>query len=123
MVATEIASVIRVCVQSTPTVMKNKTRKPNSLLICKKRQWEPDLEDGKSAGGGRLTDDRMNKLQQYYGITSNKNLSQMPAMSRAAKTIIIWHSCSEFRPQGRRSSKTKIKGGRGELEGHDGRLE
>lgn len=60
------------------------------LQSLKKRLGQTRLEDGKSIGGiGRLTKNRIDKLQVYYGNAIRDNSHNIQAMQNAV--MAIWH--------------------------------
>lgn len=68
------------------------------------------MEDGKGIGGaGRLTHDRIDSMQSFYGLAIRKNKGDAAAMSKAAHAILKHYSssldnpCHEDCPQGRES--------------------
>ena len=49
-----------------------------------------ELSDGKTIGGtGRLTDSRINSLQNYYGDAIRRNRGDLEAMMKAVQATLL----------------------------------
>ena len=66
-----------------------------AALRRKKKEWgKRKFSDGKTIGGrGRLTDQRIDKLQNYYGLAIRNNLNDVSSMQKAVRAI-LYHSAS-----------------------------
>ena len=73
-----------------------------------KRKAPEKMEDSKSPREkGRLTDDVIDKLQNYYGMAIRSNIPDVNAMSIATKAI-LHHSVLPFTPSERRPYPKKL---------------
>ena len=66
-----------------------KERMGSALLEYKKSKKGLKLADGKSVGGaGRLTQDVIKRIQNYYGLAIRQNKGNLPSMKKAVNAIL-----------------------------------
>ena len=58
------------------------------------------LSDGKGLGGkGRLTDGKVDMLQNYYGLAVRENLDDVNKMATAIKAVVYHVASTDSNPQ------------------------
>ena len=64
-------------------------RMGSALLEYKKNKKGLKLSDGKGIGGaGRLTQDVIERIQNYYGLAIRQNKGDLPGMKKAVNAIL-----------------------------------
>ena len=66
-----------------------KKRMGNALTEYKKSMKDKTLPDGKTVeGAGRLTEDKIKRIQNYYGLVIRQNKGYLEGMKRAITAIL-----------------------------------